>query len=403
MRFMFVVMIVTGCSSKSTEAVECTMDSECAGTGAVCLSNKCFEFVSDCSACGGGVCTDRCLAGVPGPQGPIGMPGDMGSPGPSGPQGPTGSMGDPGPAGPSGADGSIGPQGPQGPKGDTGAGMAGPPGNPGPAGPQGPAGSLYGEQAAAFAGFTVATTTGSVGGREQLNAMCVAEFATSHACHYAEYELAASSTAPPSAGAWVDASCIEQNAGGTVESGQIGCGDALASTDSGRQISASTGDNCNNWNSAATNNVGFTILTTGLTPVACNVAHSITCCNTPYREKFRGFTTATVLGSAGGRAAMHRACAQEFAGSHLCHIAEYARANPTTTPPAAGAWIDTSTFNNEGQSNGAMPRSGRYTNTSYGCQSWTSNAANANASTITSTGEASGACSVARSLACCSV
>ena len=41
---------------------------------------------------------------------------------------------------------------------------------------------------------------------------------------------------------------------------------------------------------------------------------------------------------------MHQRCGQAFAGSHLCHVAEYERATPTITPPATGAWLDASGF-----------------------------------------------------------
>lgn len=315
--------------------------------------------------------------------------------------------------GPMGPMGLMGPIGPQGPKGDTGAqgpagaagaqGPAGPTGDPGPTGPAGPAGTLFGEQAAAFAGFSTSTTTGNAGGREAMNALCVADFgATAHLCHYAEYQLAASGASVPASGAWIDASCIEQDAGGTVESGRLGCGDPVASSDSGREVYSSSGGNCSNWTTTAGLSNGAVIIEPASTQyAACNVARAIACCNTPYRERFRGFTSATHTGAMGGRAAMHRACAQEFAGSHLCHLAEYWRANPTTTPPAGGAWLDHSSFNDITEDMGAMPRSGRSTYPSSACTAWTNASAVDLALTITPAGDQSQACSVARPLACC--
>jgi len=101
----------------------------------------------------------------------------------------TGATGSQGPPGSSGAAGSTGPTGPQGPQGVTGA--------------AGPGGMLYGEDAAVFAGFTSATTTGNAGGREAMHALCNAAFSGSHMCHAAEYNLATSATPVPSAGAWI--------------------------------------------------------------------------------------------------------------------------------------------------------------------------------------------------------
>lgn len=305
--------------------------------------------------------------------------------------------------GPMGLMGPIGPQGPAGAAGAPGAtGAKGASGDPGPTGPQGPAGTVFGESAASFAGFSHTTTTGNAGGREAMNALCTADFTGSHLCHYAEYQLAASSATVPATGAWIDFSCIEQDAGGTVESGRLGCGDPVASSDSGRDIQGGASANCLNWTTTAGLSDGAVINEpASTTTAACSAARPVACCNTPFRERFRGFTSATTTGAAGGRAAMHRTCAQEFAGSHLCHVAEYSRANPTTTPPANGAWIDYSTFNDITEDMGAMPRSGRGTGSSWACTAWSNASAVDNALTITPAGGVSGACSVARPLACC--
>jgi hypothetical protein len=298
--------------------------------------------------------------------------------------------------GPMGVMGAMGLAGSAGP-----AGSAGATGNPGPTGPQGPAGTLYGEQAAAFAGFTTATTTGSAGGREAMNAKCAAEISGSHVCHYAEYELAASGTNVPAAGAWLDASCLEVYAGDSLSSGEVGCGYFMASTDSGREIVSETGENCSNWTSGSNEQQGSVIAPTGGATDTCDGARPIACCNTPYHETFRGFTTATSAGSAGGRAAMHRICAAQFAGSHLCHLAEYGRAGSRTTPPAAGAWIDDSTWKSTDSDFGALPRSGRNTTPAVSCDSWTSASSGVEAETITAGGDVLSYCNVAHELACC--
>ncbi|MDQ3337436.1 MAG: hypothetical protein M4D80_19920 [Myxococcota bacterium] len=317
----------------------------------------------------------------------------MGMMGPMGPTGQTGATGSIGAAGPAGPTGATGPAGPAGPAGQ---------GNPGPTGPQGPAGTIYGELASAFAGFTTATTTGAAGGREAMNAICTAQFGASHMCHYAEYHLAASGATVPAAGAWLDLSCIEHTAGGTVESGRIGCGDSLASTDAGRLIEGGTGSNCSSWTTAAQFTSGGVAQADGqANTAACATARPIACCNTPFKEKFRGFTAATTSGAAGGRAAMHARCAAEFAGSHLCHLSEYTRAASSVTPPANGAWMDDSTYHNRFENRGALPRSGRTVHANGACQAWTSNNQFANAFAMNAAGGVRGNCDVPRVLACC--
>lgn len=310
-------------------------------------------------------------------------------------------MGATGPMGAMGAQGPMGLQGLMGPMGTPGAqGPAGPAGNPGPTGPQGPAGTLFGEVASSFAGFTTATTIGAAGGREAMNARCAAEFTSAHLCHYAEYQLAASAATVPSVGAWLDLSCIEQTAGGTVESGKLGCGDQLGSPDSGRYIDTSTGGNCSNWTSSAAFVRGGIINVASEGSALCDVSRPLACCNTPYHESFRGFTAPATTGVAGGRAAMHARCSQEFAGSHMCFLAEYTRASPTVTPPSAGAWLDGSTYHQAGEYRGAMPRSGRLTRNTSGCTGWTVGGLN-QGTTITPSGWQSQTCDTARTIACC--
>lgn len=59
-----------------------------------------------------------------------------------------------------------------------------------------------------FAGFTIATTTGSGGGPVGMNVKCHAEFPGSHLCHYSEYVRTHSTAAVPPAGAWVNSSAV---------------------------------------------------------------------------------------------------------------------------------------------------------------------------------------------------
>jgi hypothetical protein len=307
-----------------------------------------------------------------------------------------GVMGLMGPAGMTGAQGAQGIQGLTGPQGPAGSG------NPGPAGPAGPPGTLYGEAASAFAGFTTATTTGAAGGREAMHARCANEFPDGHMCHYGEYQLAASGISVPANGAWIDFSCIEQNQGGTVESGRLGCGSYSGSPDGGRSTGPASGGNCMAWTATGPGTMTGIMLHPSLTLTGpCTDSRPVACCSTPYRETFRGFTTATTSGAAGGRPAMHARCTAEFAGSHLCHHAEYHRATPTVTPPTGGAWIDSSTFNSAFENDGAMPSSGRSTSPTGACASWTDANPSRLGIIMTPANSTTGACDLQRPLACC--
>jgi hypothetical protein len=234
-----------------------------------------------------------------------------------------------------------------------------------------------------------------------MHARCAAEFGDAHLCHYAEYQLAASGIPIPANGAWIDFSCIEENAGGTVESGNITCGPNVASSDSGRSTGTASSGNCMAWTSATSPQTGIMLHPSLALSGSCAEARPLACCTTPYRETFRGFTTATSNGNAGGRAGMHAKCAQQFAGSHLCHVAEYHRATPTISPPTGGAWIDNSSFNSHSENDGAMPRSGRSTSDGGSCASWTDANPARSGTMQTVLNSVNGTCDVQRPLACC--
>jgi hypothetical protein len=307
----------------------------------------------------------------------MGLPGLAGAPGVAGP---------PGATGPAGTTGAQGQQGPQGDKGD-----------------RGPGGSQFGEDAAAFAGFTTLPINGALGGREQMHAVCNAAFAGSHLCHVAEYNLANSSTPIPAGGAWMDSSATADGAGES-SSDEIASRDSARVTGWGQFNCWSWSDPSSAWGTALESDGGAYI-------AACTTTHVLACCSTPYQEHFRGFTTATTTGAAGGRAQMNYKCGQEFAGSHLCHIAEYNRATPTTTPPASGAWVDASGFPtpNGGQEEdslaskhlGRVTGPGDYTN----CDNWTATAIpgeyGLQGLTVEPVHPYSVSCAVARPLACC--
>lgn len=242
-------------------------------------------------------------------------------------------------------------------------------------GAQGPGGSRWGEDAAVFAGFTSTTVTGAAGGREQMNARCAAAFTGAHLCHVSEYGLANSATPPPATGAWIDAS-----GGIAAFEGEQAIATSLAGPDIGRWVQSSTTVNCLGW-TKTTNSTppleGVVIGAGGTDSADCTTSHPIACCSSPYLEKFAGFTTATTMGNGGGRAAMHARCGAQFPGSHLCHVAEYYRAQPMITPPAGGAWLDPSgVLHSSGEAdvtaNETSIHEARFLGSSdYNCRAWT--------------------------------
>lgn len=285
-------------------------------------------------------------------------------------------MGALGPAGPS-TPGPVGPQGPQ-----------------GNAGPRGPAGAWFGEEAAAFAGFTSTPITANAGGREQMHARCAAAFPGSHLCHMTEYELAVSTTPIPTIGAWIDNSAA---ANGDPDASSLA---------SGRVTGRNPFGNCANWTSVSGNDYATSLEPGGGALRSCAGQHVLACCSTPYREVFRGYTTATTTGSSGGRAQMHARCAAELPGSHLCHVAEYHRATPTVTPPANGAWIDQSGAASTDavvNTSVAARDAGRWTSrTPFGnCANWTDLAASSYGVAVSPSSAVITSCAQSLPLACC--
>jgi len=277
-------------------------------------------------------------------------------------------------------------------------------------GAQGAGGGVTGEAAAQFAGFTQTTYTGVAGGREAMNARCDAAFADSHLCHASEYLLANAATVPPTNGAWIDASAgIEGfNANVTVSN-------SLGSVEMGRYTGFHELTNCANWtlgsySSGAT--VGITVTPAQMTSTQCTQSRALACCSTPTSAGFRGFTSATISGARpGGRAEMHQTCGAQFAGSHMCHAAEYYRAAPTITPPVAGAWIDASAYLRTSggvdvTNNAAVETLGRYAgfHELTNCGGWTLASYSSGAAyglKVTSAGVASNVCTAALAVACC--
>ena len=108
---------------------------------------------------------------------------------------------------------------------------------------------------------------------------------------------------------------------------------------------------------------------------------------------------------------MHRLCGVEFPGAHMCHFAEYERATPTTVPPAAGAWLDTTGFQSGASStyvrtDAAAANGGRYTDPLYSqnCDNWTATTDGSyptSGTAIAPKGAVYPPCSEAHVVACC--
>lgn len=318
---------------------------------------------------------DKGDPGVQGPVGPAGAPGikgDKGDPGTAGPTGPTGAPGPAGSMGPAGATGLPGASGPAGPLGSK--GDRGDKGDQGPQGPTGPAGSgAYGEETSSFAGFTTATTTGSISnGRFAMHALCAAAIAGSHLCHNSEYAFTNSATTPPADGAWIDPSYSVGTAG----------------------VRSFSGTSCDSWTQTASGYYGLYVTATGaLSSTDCSKRKALACCNSPARTRLAGFTAAKTNGNAAGRFKMHQMCVAEFPSSHLCHNIEYARAHSATIPPTGGAWID--------PSNGTAAGNARdLSGTS--CDSWTQTTSGYYGLYVTTNGDLSSTdCINTKSVACC--
>ena len=252
-----------------------------------------------------------------------------------------------------------------------------------------------------FAGFTSAAVTGALGGREQMHARCAAEIPNSHLCHAVEYQLATSGAPVPANGAWIDSSAALD---GAFTDAVIN--DEVASPASGRYIARDAYANCASWTTTSASS-GLAIQPGGQFLESCAESRVLACCTTVYRERFRGFTSATVQGAAGGRAAMHARCGVEFTGAHLCHVAEYARATPASVPPATGAWLDASGFatpsGGDIETRVASSNAGRWAGRSAydNCESWTAAAGTAAGFTVRPGLVTSMSCAVARPLACC--
>lgn len=294
---------------------------------------------------------------------------------------PTAAPGTPGSPGSSGSNGSQGPQGPVGPE--------GPPGPPGPIGP--PGGST--EDVSSFAGFSAERYVGELpGGRLGAHQICATEFPGGHFCHASEVVLANVKIAIPAYGAWVDPS-IEPD-GGQVTRG----GSAVF----GRWVDRD--DTCSHWSRPHEEGTALTPAGGLDSDADCSVPRALACCDGPASVAFAGFTSEPVSGYAGGRPAMHAACASEFPKSHMCHAAEYVRAASPVPVPEYGAWLDPSIdVDGHFTTRGGAPEFGRWTGRDDTCDNWTDSGSHDEGTAVTPYGDIDddAPCRDLRPVACC--
>ncbi len=251
-----------------------------------------------------------------------------------------------------------------------------------------------------------------------MHALCAQSFVGSHMCHAAEYALANVALDVPASGAWVDPSAAVALSGNTfVEMSSP----FFTSVDSARAVAVSNprapaDASCNQWQS--TNAAGAYLTNAGpALATDCAAARVVACCSTRFRERLAGYTSATTTGAIGGRSGANRRCQAEFPGSHICHSAEYARATPSSAPPAQGAWIDrsflavpsiqtspnpdilgTQTFSGHARAGRRMDDPTLTPN----CANWTSGSNSVDAAAVVQAGIlSSSSCDALRSLACC--
>jgi hypothetical protein len=258
------------------------------------------------------------------------------------------------------------------------------------------AGALAEESVGVFVGFTTATFNGgSPGGRVARHAACDAEFTGSHFCHFAEFALAGSAARPTASGAWIDPSTLS-NTGSVTNAMSVQAGRLSGTSD------------CSNWTSSAVGSSGGYYVDSNGNPAeyGCSNTRQLACCSTPSRVGFAGFTSATTTGNAGGHAGMNGMCQAQFPSSHLCHTAEYMRANSGVPVPASGAWLDPSAmvdYRGSAYTNAGLPTAGRYYLNSNSCYAWTSSTLGNKGEYMPTNGGSifNGDCSAARVVACC--
>ena len=258
-----------------------------------------------------------------------------------------------------------------------------------------------------FAGFTATTHTGNLGGRTGANAICNAQFASSHFCTDWEYDQAAPPGPIPNGTAWVDD------------------GDSNTSSRFFRQYNNQL-YTCVNWTNdlaagmwssnlvrgQAINSVGEFVSTwVSASNGGCQVARALACCRGGSLVRFRGYTANTYTGNLGGRAGANAICNANFSRSHFCTDWEWDQAGSPGPVPNGSVWVD------DGDANAQTSRYHRQQNNQlYTCVNWTNELAAGQwssnlvrGSAVNAVGEfvstwvsaSNGGCQTPRALACC--
>lgn len=235
-----------------------------------------------------------------------------------------------------------------------------------------------------FAGYTVATFTGDLGGPIGSNAKCAAEFPGSHLCSDREFKWAGVGVIPGAAGFWIGRTVFPT---GSTPSPQP------------RDVIGAT---CDNWRSAATDiNANFHDVMGIDTSVygGCATQRQLACCRSGHSTWFRGFTSMTYTGNLGGPLGSNQKCAAEYPGSHLCSDREFKWAGVGVTPGVNGFWAGR-TVDSSASTPTPQPRDLIFAT----CDNWRSAATDINGAYHARNGtEASdyGGCAITRQLACC--
>ncbi len=149
------------------------------------------------------------------------------------------------------------------------------------------------------------------------------------------------------------------------------------------------------WSQAASNAVGMIVDSNGslITSQPCNVARPLACCIEPHTAQFAGYTPTSFTGSLGGWVGANAKCNAAFAGSSLCTIVDYNRADTNQAAPASGAWVDNNRY-----SDGT-----RYQSNCAATSPWTQAVSTAVGMIVNAQGMllTSQPCNASRPLACC--
>jgi hypothetical protein len=227
-----------------------------------------------------------------------------------------------------------------------------------------------------FAGYTVAQFNGNLGGNTGANAKCAAEFPGAVFCTRSDFAKTEPADYPPASGAWLDGS---RDANGF------------------RNNSDCYTSGLNGWSHDGTGDTADYVQGNGqISWSYCNAQRPLACCRVPRTVLFRGFTTASFNGNLGGNIGANNKCRAEFPGSVFCTRSDYAKTEPSTYPPASGAWLDGSR-----DANGFRNNSDCYTS---GLNGWSHDGTGDTADYIQGNGQISwSSCNAQRPLACCQV